>query len=315
VTATVATGFVFTSASVVSITGAGVATVGINADSTQIRFLPGPSANNPVTVSNVRVSYAPTLGAYTASSGATNLVTSAVAPQNVTLSTAAPNVNQNVTMTAPAGFKFLPTAKVFFGNAQQHVVSFGADSSSLVFRASATGASGAITVANSVLSFLRSVPFTMPVTNTVNTGATITSLAGTDALATAPTITIPDAGKTFTLRDAGAFAVGPAACSATLGGPCRIYKFTLTAARTYGVSSTWQGTTDLGIYWANSTGAVLNLTACDAKGAGAGGQPETCTITAQAAGTYYLIVDSFAPFYSAPNNVDPTDFTVTLTGQ
>jgi hypothetical protein len=242
-----------------------------------------------------------------------------VPPITVGLSTTTPNINQLVTVTAPAGIKFLPNVKVFFGNDQQVVVSIAADSNSIVMRPHQSGASGTITIGNAALSFLTTVAFNVAATNAMTVGATITSLTGTDALATAPLIVIPDAGKTGGIIDAGPFATGPAACSATLGGPCRIYKYVLTAARSFSVSATWQGTTDVGVYFATSAGAVITSPAaflgCDAKFEGPGGQPETCTITAQAAGTYYLIVDSFAPFYPAPNNVDPTNLNVAITGQ
>ena len=314
VVATAATNFKFTPASVVSISGAGVKTVGINADSTQIRFLPGPSSNNLVLISNTIVAYAPAIPAYTAKSDVP-LVTSAVPPITPLISNAAPNVNGLVTLTAPAGIKFLPSVKVIFGTDQQAVTSVGADSNSLVFRAHKAGASGTITIGNAALDFLTSVPFPVATTNTVTVGATVISLTGTDALATAPLIVIPDAGNTGGIIDAGAFAVGPAACSGTLGGPCRLYKFVLSTARSFSVSATWQGTTDIGVYFANSAGTVnLTILGCDAKGAGAAGQPETCTVTALAAGTYYLIVDSFAPFYAPPNDVDPTDINVAITG-
>jgi hypothetical protein len=318
VVATASRNFKFTPASVVSIAGGAAATVGINADSSQIRFLPGPSATNAkVSVSNVVTSYSVALGTFTATSGTATITTPAVAPITPTISTTTPNINDLVTVTAPAGIKFLPTAKVFFANDQQAVTSVAADSNSLIFRAHQSGASGAVTIANAALSFLTSVPITVQTTVTFNTGATITSLTGTDAFATAPLVAIPDAGKTGGVVDAGPFAVGPAACSGVLGGPCRIYKFVLTGSRTFAVSTTWQGTTDLGLYFANS-GGTLFLTAafvgCDSKGAGAGGQPEACTITL-GAGTYYMVYDSFAPFYAPPNNVDPTNFVIAITGQ
>jgi hypothetical protein len=314
VVATAGANFRFTPASVVSVAGATVITLGISADSTQISFIPGPSGNGPVLVSGMLVTYSPAFAGLTGTSGAVSLTTSPVSGLAAVLSTTTPNVNDNVTVTAPAGIKFLPNAKVFFGNDQQFVSSVAADSNSLVFRAHQAGASGTITLSNIVLSFLTSVPISSDILPTATVGATITSLAGTDAFATAPTLVIPDAGKTGGIIDAGAFAVGPAVCNTSLGGPCRIYTFTLTASRTFAVSASWQGTTDLGIYFASAGGAITGTTACDGKGAGAGGQPETCTATL-AAGTYFLVVDSFAPFYGPPNDVDPTNFNVALTGQ
>ncbi len=304
----------FTPASTPTVTGAGLSKIGISADSTQLSFLIGPSAAAAVSVNNVVVNGAGGLGTFTLNTGATTLNTPAVSNLAVTFSTTTPNINDNVTLTAPAGIKFLPSAKVFFGNDQQTVTSVAADSNSLVIRAHKSGASGQVSVGNVALSFLTSVPFTSTITATANVGASITPLAGTGAFATAPKIVIPDAGKTGGIIDAGAFSVGPAICSNSLGGPCRIYTFTISSARTFAVSASWQGTTDIGVYFSTAAGAVTGTTGCDAKGAGAGGQPETCTASL-AAGTYFLVVDSFAPFYGPPNDVDPTDINVTLTGQ
>jgi hypothetical protein len=314
VTATAGANFRFTPSSVVSVSGATVITLGISADSSQITFIPGPSANGPVHVSGMVVSYAPAISGLTGSSGLAIMTTPPVANLAAVLSTTTPNVNDNVTVTAPAGIKFLPNAQVLFGSDQQVVLSVAADSNSLVFRAHQAGASGTITLNNIVLSFLTSVPIASNITSTATVGATITSLAGTDAFATAPVIVIPDAGNTGGIVDAGAFAVGPAVCNATLGGPCRIYTFTVTSSRTFAVSASWQGTTDIGVYFTTAAGSLTNTSGCDAKGAGAGGQPETCSGTF-AAGTYFLVVDSFAPFYGPPNNVDPTNINVTITGQ
>lgn len=315
VTATAGPNFRFTPASVVSVAGASVVTIGISADSTQITFIPGPGASGPVHVSGMIVTYTPALGGLIGTSGAVSLTTPPVSNIAAVLSTTTPNVNDNVTVTAPAGIKFLPNAQVLFGGTdQQAVLSVAADSGSLVFRAHKAGASGTITLNNIVLSFLTSVPIASSISSTVTVAAAITSLPGTDAFATAPVITIPAAGNTGGIVDAGAFAVGPAVCNASLGGPCRIYTFTISTSRTFAVSASWQGTTDIGVYFTTAAGAITGTTGCDAKGAGAGGQPETCTATL-AAGTYFLVVDSFAPFYGPPNDVDPTDFNVTLTGQ
>lgn len=314
ITVTAPAPYKFTPASVPSVPGAGLASLGISADSSQIRFLIGPSAAAAVSVNNVIVNGASALGTFTLTSGAVALNTPAVSNLAASFNTNAPNINGNVTVTAPAGIKFLPTAKIFFGTDQQTVTSVAADSGSLVFRAHKAGASGTVSMSNIALSFLTSVPITSTITATATVGATITSLAGTDAFATAPTVVIPDAGKTGGIIDAGAFAVGPSVCSNTLGGPCRIYTFTISTSRTFAVSASWQGTTDVGVYFTNAAGGITGTTGCDAKGAGAGGQPETCTATL-AAGTYFLVVDSFAPFYNPPNDVDPTDFNVSMTGQ
>ena len=64
-------------------------------------------------------------------------------------SSATPNVNDVVTVTAP-GFKFLPSATVTFGGHAMIIAAIAADSSSVSFRAGESGA-GAVTVGGSVL--------------------------------------------------------------------------------------------------------------------------------------------------------------------
>ena len=72
--------------------------------------------------------------------------------------------------------------------------------------------------------------------------------------------------------------------------------------------------TDLGIYTYDAAQSLdTSLLVCDGLGAGSGGQPETCS-KAMPAGTYYIVVDSFSPFYAPPNNVDPTDFKLVIVG-
>ena len=164
--------------------------IGINADSTQIRFLPGPSSNNLVLISNTIVAYAPAIPAYTAKSDVP-LVTSAVPPITPLISNAAPNVNGLVTLTAPAGIKFLPSVKVIFGTDQQAVTSVGADSSTGRSEPHKAGASGTITIGNAALDFLTSVPLPRGHYQHGHCRGTVISLTGTDALATAPLIVIP----------------------------------------------------------------------------------------------------------------------------
>jgi hypothetical protein len=296
-----------------TVAGAGTAVVSIAADSSSLVFAIGPNGNGVVTVSGLRISGAPALGPFTLVS--TGVLTSPPLTSFTSVfSNPTPNTNDPVTLTA-AGFKFLPTTKVFFGNDQQQTISTAADSSSITFRAGKPGASGTISVSGIVLNTLTSVSLTLNASTAVTVAAAITTLAGANDLPTAANITIPDAGKTFTIRDNGTWFTGPAFCNTSLGGPCRVYKFVTTVARSFSVSATWQGTTDVGVYFINGAQAAVGTTGCDAKGAGAGGQPETCAVAALAAGTYYLIVDDFSPFYSPPNDVPPTDFTVVITGQ
>lgn len=296
-----------------TVAGAGTAVVSVAADSSSLVFAIGPNANGQVTIGGLRISGAPALGPFTLLSAGV-MTSPPLTTFTSVFSNPTPNTNDAVTLSA-TGFKFPAGTKVFFGNDQQHTISVAADSSSITFRAGKPGASGTISVAGIRLSTLTGVSLTLNASTAVTVAATITTLAGANDLATAANITIPDAAKTFTLRDNGTWFAGPAFCNTALGGPCRVYKFVTTVARSFSVSASWQGTTDVGVYFINGAQAAVGTTGCDAKGAGGGGQPETCAVAALAAGTYYLIVDDFSPFYGPPNNVPPTDFTVVITGQ
>jgi hypothetical protein len=225
-----------------------------------------------------------------------------------TFSKTAPTIFDTVTVTAPAGLTFGPTSQVSFAGETDTtiVVARAADGSSISV-IPAFGTKGPATITGIIPAYAPSLSINLTSTVSVTKAA-----SGNDALATAPTIPIPAAGATFTLYDGGAFAP-IAACTGLFGGNCYVYKLDLSAGgRTFQVNATWNEITDLGIYFMNSAGtAQVGTGACDAKGDGSSGQPESCTQTF-AAGVYYMVVDSFGPFYPDP---DPTAVLVQITGQ
>ncbi len=294
----------------VTVGSAGLSVTARSADSSSITFLIGPSANAAVSVSNVRISGAPGAGTFTMTSGAAVLTTPAVANFPVTYSDATPAINDTVTMSIGSGFRLLPTATVTIGGRPATIISRAPDSLSLTLVPVPGTASSAPSVNGIVLSFLTGVSLTLPASSAITVPA---GLTGADAFATAPTIPVPGAGQSVTFLDAGPYA-GVAECTGDLGGPCRVYQIVVAAPTTLALTLTWQGTTDLGIYTYDAGQNIQpSLLLCDALGAGAGGQPETCS-KLMPAGTYYLIFDSFAPFYAPPNNVDPTDFKLVIVG-
>lgn len=310
VTVTAPAGFLFTPASTISVSGAAIVNLGPSADSTQIKFIPGPSGNGPVVATGLVVAYAPSISGYDASSAAA-LVTPAVTDFAATLSSATANtfpVQDTITLTADPGFKILPGAIVTTGTDTALVTSIAADSSAISFVPVPGSGTGPVNIDGIALSFLTSVSLSLPSQPTLAVGP-----GGGDAFGTAPTLAIPGTGITATYYDAGPFVTGPAVCSNSLGGPCRIYKFTVAASTSISFSASWSNTTDLGIYFSTTGSNVVVTTGCDGHGNGAAGQPESCTGTFPA-GTYYVIVDSFAPFYAAPDDVDPYSFTLSITG-
>ena len=90
----------------------------------------------------------------------------------------------------------------------------------------------------------------------------------------------------------------------------------LTGPTTYDIEFRWQGGSDNGLYRLNSTGATATSQGCDNGGQGASGQPESCTVTGLAAGTYYFAVDFFGTgsgYPASANTVPPTFYQLRVT--
>jgi hypothetical protein len=280
--------------------------IGISTDSTVITFLLPPNINNQVaTVTGVVVTYLPGQVFTLQTTGVAQ--TPAVDSLPATITSATPSIGDTLTLTFAAPYKLVTGTVITLGGKPVIELSRSADSSSVTF-IPYPGASG---VTAFVATGLAPQPLPgLPTTATVDLPP---ELPGTGTIATAPTIPIPASGLTTTIVDGGAFVGGENICDNILGGPCRIYTFTLAAPKTLTFTETWEGLTDMGIYFTTTGSNIVVTTACDSKGATAG-QPETCTGTFPA-GTYYLVNDSFAPFYAAPQNVDPTYVRIDISTQ
>jgi hypothetical protein len=223
-----------------------------------------------------------------------------------TYSTAAPVPGDTVTLTTAAPFQFRPNATVDAGGTRAILVSQSATAISFVPLPG--GTAGPVTVNGVALDYATTLSLSLPTTSTLTVPA---GLTGVDALATAPAITLPAAGATTMFVDAGA--MQPVSeCDADNGSPCRAYRLNLATARTFKVDATWQGTTDIGLYFYNAAGTRLSG-ACDGKGNGAAGQPESCTKTL-GPGTFYVTVVDFGLFYD-PVEAQPAWIRLDLTGQ
>jgi hypothetical protein len=257
-----------------------------------IKFLPIPGSTGTASITTP-LAYAPGVKATLKSVDA--LTVSAPVSFAGTFSTSTPAIQDTVTLTAAPGYKFLPTSTVSFGGVPTVRILVALDSNSLRFVPTPGSTSGPATVSNVVFDFLTNVPFTLPTASNM----TVPAAYNATSFATAPTLTLPPSGATATYVDGGAYAADPT-CTADLGGNCRIFKFTVAAASaSLSFRATWQGTTDLGVYFYSSTPTLIAFGGCDAKGNGAGGQPETCTRTFTT-GTYYAVADDFGPFYVPP---------------
>jgi hypothetical protein len=284
----------------------------VSADSSTVQFLIGPGANDTIQVTGTRISGALTIGPYELT-GAT-LSSPVVTNFPATFSTSTPGPSQVVTITAGAGYKFRPTATLAHGSAagvSPVIISRAADSSAISFIAAPGGPAGPIFVDGVIVVPLYVLPISdLPTTASITPQA---PYAGTDAFATAPVVTMPLSGNSTAFVDAGSFNGSSDCQNVNPGGwDCRIYQFTIGTAVTLNFSNTWNSTTDLGLYFDDAGHTDPFTHSCDSKGGGAGGQPEVCSV-AFAPGTYTMQMTTYAPFYAAPNNINPAWFRIDVT--
>lgn len=229
----------------------------------------------------------------------------------VTPSSTTPAGGTTATLTAGAGFKFAPSATLTVGGASQVTQGVSADSSVLTFFV-IPGSTGAVQVTGGVAGGfpLPAVPTGVSITAAA---PVITKIAGTDALATAPTLNVAS-GVASGVIDAPPFGFAGCAPIPQLGDNCNLFKIvTTTANQKVNVTLNWNNTSDLGLYVLNSTGGFVSAAGnADAGGTGAAGHPETATLTFATAGTYYLAVLRFT---YAGSTVDPTWYSLQTIGQ
>jgi hypothetical protein len=220
-------------------------------------------------------------------------------------SNATPAPGDTVTLTTQAPFLFRANATVTTGGNRALIVSQTA--SEIRFIPIPGGTPGAATVTGVALDYATTLALAIP---TVADFTTPSGFSGADALATAPPITIPAAGAHSLFLDVGT--MQPVTeCDDDNGSLCRAYRIDLATARTFKIDTSWQGTSDLGLYFYDAAGNALGG-ACDSKGNAAAGQPETCTRTF-GPGTIYVTVVDFGPFYD-PAEAAPTWIRLDITG-
>jgi hypothetical protein len=299
ITLTAPPNVVFTSATTIT-AGDGVAAItGLSADSTQITFLLGPNVNLQVaTITDIGVTYLPNNSYDVTTTGA--VTTPTVTEFPATFAPAAPDVGDTVTMTLTGLFRALPEVTITFGTNEAIITGISTDSTQVSFLPP-PGSTGAPTVNNVIVTGVP-VPIELPTQGTLAVTGT-TTYTGTNASGSAPTIYVPSVqGASTGFFDLGSWAGN---CG---GVPCQWYTFTVTTAGDYFVTSAWDNTSDLGFFILESDGTTV-VDGFDAHGNGATAQPEEGTVTLPA-GTYFLQVQNFAPFYPDP---DPTWFRVDFT--
>jgi hypothetical protein len=206
-----------------------------------------------------------------------------------TFSTQTPALLAPVTLTAPAGFAFAPDVAITIGGQLAVIQSVAGDGSSATF-IPIPGSAGVASVDGVIPT---GAPATTRVTmNTVETVTVpgITPLEGTETPETAPALTVPTAGNSTVLNDAGSFDGEPTDCC--FGFHPRIYELVIAAPTTLSFNLDWFQGQDLGAY-ITTDDLVTVVGAADAAGEGPTGHPESTTI-AFAPGTYYVNIVNFS---------------------
>lgn len=298
VTVTVPAPFKISANTTVATPGGPNAIASVAADSSSLVVAVGPNINGQISLDNLVISGATALGPYTLKSAGV-MMTPVLTSFTPTFSTTTPGGAAEFTMTAPAGFQFLPTVGATIGPDAVLVDSVSASGAVAYLRAT-PNTSGAPAVTDVVLSSLTSVALALDATTTVNVGAS--AFTGTDdPTTTAPAVVAPASGTTITFADGGPWAGD---CG---GVPCLYYKLTVATGADYTFSSVWNNLSDLGVYVFDAADLSSDIDACDSNGDGSGAY-ESCTITLPA-GNYIIEMQNFAPFYPDP---DPTIFTVDI---
>ncbi|HET6797179.1 MAG TPA: hypothetical protein VFH40_08475 [Gemmatimonadales bacterium] len=300
VTLTAPAGFTFTDSSVVSFPGAPNPLVSVAPDGSSLTFLPAANTVGHATITHVVPNYAPgfSLEFTTIDTIATPIFDSL----DVVFSTTTPTPGQQVTMTAPTGFRIQPTAAIAVAGIPAIVNSIAADSSSVTFQIT-PGTVGGVTIDSAVISVLPEFPLSINARDTI-IGAPLTALGGTNSPASAPITNAPGLGFSAAIFDVGSFVgndiVGD--CDASCPSKAQYYRLNITEAGDYTVSLDWDDpNTDL-------DGFLCNDAACSAPqllGSG-GDHPEATSFTALTPGTYFIDAVLF-------DNIGPVPGTVTIT--
>jgi hypothetical protein len=266
--------------------GAGPQAVVVAPDSSSLTFQAPPNANGPASV----VSFVFPGGFSLALPTRTGITSPNIGTTiNATFSNNAPPAVTPVTITAPAGFKFAPlagdTVKIGGQIAIKQAVAVDGSTITVV---PIPGTSGVAEISGVVPTAAPQFTLTLPTVDQIAVPA-IVPLEGTEDPSTAPTLTVPTAGNTLVLNDAGAFD-GVGDCC--FDGAVRFYKITLAATTTLTGTLDWFQGQDLGLYWVAADG-VTPVGNFDGDSGGAGAHPETSTVTLTA-GTYFVGVVNFS---------------------
>lgn len=311
ITVTAPAGTFFRPTTTATIPGGTVNILTRAADSNSVTIGISAGSNGPITFTNLGIRSDPSLSFSVPT--ATSIKLAAVTTFPATISSTTPSGGAATTVTAGAGFKFSPSATVSIGGTTAVTSGISADSSVLTIRP-IPGSTGAVLVTGGVAGGFALGPLPSTIAS-VTAGATATKVAGTDALATAPQLTVKTGVASGVVSTPPFGYAGCTAILPQLGDPCDVYKVvTTTAGQKVDVTLNWNNNSDLGLYVLNTagTGLLAGAGSADAGGTGSSGHPETATLTFATPGTYYLAVLRFT---YAGSTADPTYYSLQIVGQ
>lgn len=226
-------------------------------------------------------------------------------PAPVTFSSASVQLGETFTVTPGAPFVLLPDFQLAGDDSDFQTISVAEDGSSATILATRSF-DGEVSLENVGLSYLPG----LVLNSDADPAAFFVSpvppspLAGTDALATAPTLTLPAPGESITIYDDGTVYGYPS----DNGDGGRVYKLVVTETTEYTFELSANTNRDLGLYMLTSTGDPDALgDVADGNGDGAGAFPEEGSIELEP-GTYYLEVVLFD--YGSESNPDYIRLTI-----
>ena len=253
--------------------------------------------------------------------GDTLLVPVTVAPNDfpAIFSTNAPALNQELTVTAPAGYSFMPGAFISFGADVGVVTSRSPDGTAFSFvpqplfpeptEIPPTPKFRTGTVDSVEAGYIPGVPLTLPTSDSVLIPL-LDTVPGHDAPGTAPVIATPPVGGTSAFFDTGGF---PGADISGDGGVgAQYYQFTVTETSSYTITLNWPAgnAADLDLVLCSDPGCNPLTTNFVAAGAS---HPEGGDYNNLAPGTYYIVAVFFEPSTVPPLPPDfPTRIDITI---
>jgi hypothetical protein len=277
------------------------ADITVTPDGRTLTFVPAPNSDSIITLRGVVPTALPQFPQIL--STPFKVTTPSIDSIAVVFSDVAPDILEEITVTAPAGFTFDTTVQFLFGGLPAIIGSLAPDGKSATITP-LPGATGVASITGVIVDAAPQFLLTLPSTTAI-TVPPVVPLEGTETPETAPTIAFPGAGSSTTINDAGTFDYAAPIFGGAFGlFPARLYKLVVPAPASVTVTVSWPTGQDLGVYYFAADGVTEPAEGNFADDGGAGFTPESST-SSLLAGTYLLAVVNFG-------TGDPPVFSLTV---